>query len=146
MKPGRPRKSKGRAFEVEVVKSIFGAFPQLQEADISARIMGDAGIDVLLSNAARATLPLAIECKRVNRLENLDLKGAMKQAEANAPPDLTPVVVYREDRHEILATLRLSSLMGIIRHQNMGEYRPEILVTLKWADLLKLFGASNNDG
>jgi hypothetical protein len=34
MKPGRPRKKKGRGFEVEVVKSIFAAFPQLHEADV----------------------------------------------------------------------------------------------------------------
>lgn len=142
MKPGRPRKKKGRGFEVEVVKSIFTAFPQLHEADVTARIMGDAGIDVLLSEAARAILPLAIECKRVGRLENLNLKEAMRQAKANCPLGLIPVVVYREDRHEILATMEAWRLIRVLGIHESAPDRVDlsILITLKWADLLTLLG------
>ncbi|MHB8118616.1 MAG: hypothetical protein ACYDHX_07825 [Methanothrix sp.] len=140
MKSGRPRKKKGRGFEVEIVKSILEAFPSLQESDVTARIMGDAGMDLLLSPAARAVLPLAIEAKRVNRLENLDLKGAMQQAKANCPANLVHVVVYREDRHGSLATLQIMGLMKLLGINISDDFMPSVILTLKWADMLVLLG------
>lgn len=136
MKPGRPRKKKGRGFEVEIVKSVLEAFPSLQEADVTARVMSDSGMDILLSPAARLALPLAIEAKRVGKVERLNLKAAMAQAEANVEPGLVPVVVYREDHHEALAALRLGGLVALL--QVKENDLPHELVTLKWTDLLKL--------
>ena len=139
-KNGRGSKDKGKAFEREIVASILEAFPQLSEHDILARSMGDPGLDIILSKAARVIMPLAIEAKRVNRLENLNIKKAMAQAKANCPPELVPVVVYREDRHEAMVSLQIIGLMRLLGINVSDESRPEILVALGWADLLSLLG------
>src|SRR5574343_871240 len=110
---GRGPKNKGKAFEREIVASILAAFPQLSPHDVLARSMGDPGVDIILSEAARKVLPLAIECKRVGRVEDLDLAGAMEQAEANCDKLLSPVVVFRENHHQAYATLYLGNLVDL---------------------------------
>ena len=136
---GRGPKNKGKAFEREIVASILAAFPQLSPHDVLARSMGDPGVDVVLSKAAREVLPLAIECKRVGRVESLDLKGAMEQAEANCDSTLlAPVVVFRENHHQAYAALYLGNLVDLAGF--IGDGEGGALVTLYWMDLLKLLG------
>jgi len=139
---GRGPKDKGKGYEREIVASILAAFPQLSPNDVLARSMGEPGADVILSEAARQVLPLAIECKRVGRAENLDILGALLQAQHNAQAGMVPVVVYREDRHPSIAALWLSDLiMVLMGRENDG---PQMVVSLSWMDLLRLFGGYNN--
>jgi hypothetical protein len=97
-----------------------------------------------LSEAARKVLPLAIECKRVGRVEDLDLKGAMEQAEAYREPctqrcpDITPCVVYREDRHAAIAVLSFEDLAWLL--DSNIRIPPSCLISLSWVELLKFFG------
>ena len=133
---GRGPKDKGKAYERELVASILAAFPQLSPNDVLARSMGDPGADVILSEAARQVLPLAIECKRVARAESLNLAEALVQAQNNAPHGIVPVVVYREDRHQSIAAINLAYLDALRGYQSSDW----LIVELKWADLLRLFG------
>jgi len=138
---GRGPKEKGKAFEREIVASILAAFPQLSPHDVLARSMGDPGVDVVLSEAARKVLPLAIECKRVGRVEDLDLAGAMDQAEAYRSVNQTPCVVYRENHHQAYAALYLGDLAFLAGFIEPDAVAGEgLLVTLYWMDLLKLLG------
>jgi hypothetical protein len=148
---GQGPKAKGRTFEKEVVASILATYPELiSEHDVLFRSMGSIGADIILSEAARAVLPLAIECKRVGRLENLDLNGAMKQAKANCPTELVPCVVYREDRHDTFVSLTVGGFMALMKtmpgdvkeSMTLDDFRT--ILTLRWADLLQLLGASSN--
>lgn len=140
---GRGPKDKGKAYEREIVASILAAFPQLSPNDVLARSMGDPGADVILSEAARQVLPLAIECKRVRRAESLNLPGALLQAQHNAQAGMVPVVVYREDRHQSIAALWLSDLIRVLMGQENDG--PQQVVSLSWIDLLRLFGGFKND-
>jgi hypothetical protein len=143
---GQGPKAKGRIFEKEVVASILAAFSDLSEHDVLFRPMGSIGADIILSEAARAVLPLAIECKRVGKLENLNLKEAMQQAKANCPAELVPCVVYREDRHGTFASLTVGGFMALMKtmpgavkeSMTLDDFRT--ILTLRWADLLALLG------
>lgn len=111
---GRGPKDKGREFENEVRLSILKAFPQLSPQDVTCRSMGDPGIDILLSKVASEVLPLAIECKRTERL---NLSGAMQQATINALKmklGYYPVVVSRRNREQAWVTLAWSDLLELI--------------------------------
>jgi hypothetical protein len=137
---GRGPKNKGKAFEREIVATILEAFPELSQNDVLARSMGDPGQDIIMSEAARAVLPLAMELKRVNKLENLDVKKAFKQAMANCQIGQTPAVIYREDRHESQAIVQLSTLLKLNGVSQIMSLPFLISVTLKWSDLLRLLG------
>jgi hypothetical protein len=108
--------------------------------------MGSIGQDIILSEAARAVLPLAMELKRVNRLENLNLKEAMQQAKSNCQAGQIPVVVYREDRHGTLASMTLGGFMELMKtipgdvKESMTLKDFNTVLTLGWADLLTLLG------
>ena len=121
--------------------SILAAFPQLSPNDVLARSMGDPGADVILSEAARQVLPLAIECKRVGRAEDLNIPAALLQAKQNAQAGMVPVVVYREDRHQSIAALWMSDL---IKRMVMENKLPQVVVSLSWMDLLRLFGGRHD--
>jgi len=108
---GRGVKDKGRAFENEIRDSILKSFPQLSAQDVTCRAMGDLGVDILLSKAASGVLPLAIECKRTERLQ---LSGAMQQASYNCPGTQYAVVVHRKSREAALVTLAWDDLLELI--------------------------------
>src|SRR5437762_2420953 len=84
-------KAKGRRLQRLVVNAILEHYTNLTESDVTPAIMGESGIDVKLSEAARKVFPYAVECKNV---EKINLWGAIKQAEEHAKgTSLRPLVV-----------------------------------------------------
>ena len=67
MKP-RSAKAKGRALQNLVRDRILEVFPQLEKDDVQCAIMGQSGIDIKLSPAARKLFPYSIECKNQQKI------------------------------------------------------------------------------
>lgn len=112
MKP-KSAKAKGRALQQLVAKAILEAFPQLTEADVASTAMGQSGMDVRLSTAARAAVPFAIECKAVERLSVFD---AWKQAATNADiENLSPLLVIKRNRTAPLVVVDLQVFLGLLQ-------------------------------
>lgn len=109
MKPSSA-KGKGRRLQDEIVKVLHEAFPTLEAGDIKPAIMGESGLDIKLSPAARRKIPFDIEAKNVERL---NIWNAWKQAVANTAPGRIPLVVFRKNRHERLACIRLDDLLDL---------------------------------
>ena len=104
------KKVKGRAYEVEVMKDIMEAYPELSPNDISARPMGNVGIDLLLSDKARSVFPFAVECKRVEKLNIWD--AFYNQAVPNAETErLIPCVVRGRNNGESLIIMRFADFL-----------------------------------
>ena len=104
-------KAKARRLQDAVVSDILTSFPQLCSEDVRAAIMGQQGVDVILSKKAKEILPLAIECKAV---EHLNLSKAMIQASYNCPVTQYAVVVHRKSREAALVTLAWADLLELI--------------------------------
>lgn len=92
----RSAKAKGRRLQNLLVEKLRGLFPHLQPADIRPALMGESGMDVKLSTAARQEIPFAFESKNV---EALNIWSAIAQAEYNATKEkLTPAVIFARNR------------------------------------------------
>jgi hypothetical protein len=72
----------------------------------------------------------------------------MQQAKANCPAELVPCVVYREDRHDTFVGLTVGGFMALMKtmpgagkeSMTLDDFRT--ILTLRWADLLRLLGPS----
>lgn len=106
------RKAKGRRLQNELVAQVLALYPQLEPDDVRPAVMGESGTDVKLSPAAQRLWPFDCECKNVERL---NLWQALQQAEANAADGRLPLLVFRRNRSETYAALRLSDLMTLMR-------------------------------
>jgi hypothetical protein len=92
----RSAKAKGRRLQNLLVEKLRELFPHLKEPDIKPALMGESGMDVKLSTAARLVIPFAFESKNV---EALNIWSAIAQAEANAAKEeLTPAVIFGRNR------------------------------------------------
>lgn len=88
---------------------ILERWPQLGKLDVESTGMGQPGIDVKLSTAARELFPFGSECKNQ---EAFSIWAAMKQARVNAENQgLLPLVIYTRNREEIWAALRFEDLL-----------------------------------
>lgn len=94
-------KDKGRRFQQDVAAKIRAAL-NLPEADVISRPMGSPGADIILSSAAQAKFPFAIECKRA---EKWKLHEWWQQAQNNAPAgtEIEPLLVFRRNREDTYA-------------------------------------------
>ena len=63
MKPSSA-KAKGRNFQNKVREMIMEKLG-INEHDIKTAVMGESGMDIILSKAGRDTFPYAVECKKV---------------------------------------------------------------------------------
>ena len=108
----KTRKGKARQFENEVRASILGYFSMLGENDVISRTMGESGEDIILSPKAQLYLPLAIECKRQ---EKINIYAAYRQAEVHAKKTgLMATVAHRRNNEDPLVTMGLSDLLAWI--------------------------------
>ena len=74
--------------------------------------MGQSGCDLYLSPAARTIFPYGVECKAQERIA---LPAWWEQSIANAEREnLTPLLVFRQNRKEALAVLRWSDLLEVL--------------------------------
>lgn len=107
----RSAKAKGRRLQNEVAARIREAF-NLPVEDVKGTVMGDSGIDVRLSAAAREKFPFATECKCVERMALWD---AWAQTTANAGVEgLSPLLVHRRNNTEALAILSFEDFLTLV--------------------------------
>ena len=106
----RSAKNKGVRLQNQTVQDLYEAFEGLREGDIKPAVMGESGIDIILSPHAQDTIPLDIECKNQERLNIWD---AMKQAETNSDGRI-PCTVFKRNRSETYACVKWSDLLKIL--------------------------------
>jgi hypothetical protein len=112
-------KGKGRRLQQRVAKSILEAFPELGEGDAVSTSMGAGGEDIRMSPAARACVPLSIECKNV---EKINVWACLEQASANAPSGAAPCLVFTRNRSPVWATLSWDALLDLlVRARRRGD-------------------------
>lgn len=93
MKPSSA-KAKGRNLQKWIRDLLLINHPNLTLDDIRSTGMGQSGVDIQLSAAAKQQIPFAIECKNVAKIA---VYKWMEQAEANSD-GLTPIVVMKQNR------------------------------------------------
>lgn len=109
MKPSSA-KAKGRLFQQEIRDMMLRWYP-LHEDDVRSTSMGASGDDLLLSPRAQEVYPLAIECKRT---EKLSIWLALKQACAHASGrPLTPALFFRRNRSDAWACIPAEELVRL---------------------------------
>lgn len=106
-------KHKARRLQNTVCSDIREAFPGLSFKDVRPAIMGEAGMDIQLSDNTRALVPLAIECKNA---EKLNIWAALEQAAANAKKEsLRPAVVFKKNGKAPFIALEWVFFLEILR-------------------------------
>jgi hypothetical protein len=103
-------KAKGRKLQNFVVEELRKAYPELEDDDIKAQIMGVSGEDVVLSPLAKRLIGLSFECKNQERL---NLWDSLLQAENNAEKR-TPVLVFKRNRSEVYAAIPFEFLIKLL--------------------------------
>ena len=103
-------KAKGRKLQNFVVKELRKAYPELEDDDIKAQIMGVSGEDIVLSPLAKRLINLSFECKKQERL---NLWDSLSQAETNAE-NRTPVLVFKRNRSETYAAIPFDYLIKLL--------------------------------
>ena len=110
-------KSKGRRHQQRLVEDILKAFPHLQPDDVRSTSMGCPGIDILLSTAAKESLPLSIEAKNC---EKLSIWAALEQCESNTAAGTTGCVVFTRNRAKTYAALPWDLLLDLFKRCQSG--------------------------
>ena len=103
-------KAKGRKLQNKVVEELRKAYPELEDDDIKAQIMGVSGEDVVLSPLAKRLIGLSFECKNQERL---NLWDSLSQAETNCE-DRTPVLVFKRNRSKTYAAIPFEFLIKLL--------------------------------
>lgn len=109
-------KAKGRKLQQLVCKTLFDTFvklhPDLQTDDIKSTAMGQSGVDVLLSPFAKKRIPLAVECKAVEKL-NIPTTFEQHYSKYSESTEV-PILVSRRNRSQALVTLRWNDFLEIL--------------------------------
>lgn len=110
MKP-QSCKAKGRRFQ-QTIATIIRAHFNLPEPDAVSTSMGNQGIDIQLSSAARNVFPFGVECKNS---EHLNIWKALDQAKINAEKEaLKPLLAFTRNRDQAYVALRLEDFMELV--------------------------------
>ena len=110
MKP-RSAKAKGKRLQNKVTKLLQEKYSSvLEEGDFKSTTMGEHGMDVQLSPAARKIFPFAIECKNQ---EALNIWKSLEQAEDNCE-GLVPLLIFKRNKSKIYATLEISDFLDLL--------------------------------
>lgn len=110
-------KSKGRRLQQKVANSILETFPHLSPDDVTSTSMGAPGEDIKMSPLARASLPISVECKCV---EKINIWSCLDQASANCPTDATPCLVFSRNRSPTYAVLPWDTILELFRKVSEG--------------------------
>lgn len=111
MKPSSA-KAKGRIACKEVRDLLLEWAPDLKPDDIRVTSSGATGEDLMLSPAAQAKYPFAIEVKNQERMNIWD---AFEQAQVHAEKSgRTPLLAFRRNRSELMVSLRLEDFLKLI--------------------------------
>ena len=85
---------------------------KLEPDDIKVAIMGETGMDIKLSPAAKKLIPYAIEAKNQ---ESLSIWSALSQTETNCPDDMTPTLIFKRNRSKTYAVIELDKFIELIK-------------------------------
>jgi len=106
-------KAKGRRLQNFVVEQIYKTFPELEEGDVKPAIMGESGIDVKLSPAARRIFPFGVECKNQ---EKLSIWKELNQTTTNAKTEkLKPALIFKRNRTDPWVAIPLGLFLKMAR-------------------------------
>lgn len=86
-------------------------FFEPREGDIKPAIMGESGVDIKLSPAAKDVIPFDIECKNT---EKASVWQWIKQAEENAGKGRIPLTVFKRNRSDVYAIIKFDDLLQLI--------------------------------
>jgi hypothetical protein len=109
----RSRKSKGAKFQKEIKELLMETFTNLEEGDILPAVMGESGMDIKLSPAARKVFPFAVEAKCQ---EKVSLRQWWEQAKANSTAELAPLLITKQSRKEPLVVMDMDTFIKLISH------------------------------
>ena len=106
----KSRKAKGREFQQKIASRIREVF-NLPDPDAVSTAMGQSGVDIQLSQAAREIFPYAIECKKA---ETTKIWEWISQAEENGKKTgLHPLLVFSRSRSKIYAVVELEHFLEL---------------------------------
>lgn len=120
----RSAKNKGAKFQKDVRQRLLNHFITLESDDIKTAIMGESGVDLHLSPAARKIFPFSIECKNQERL---NIWQALSQASTNVKPGTFPALIFKRNRSKTYITLELEDFLNHVykyttsNKENMGD-------------------------
>lgn len=104
-------KAKGRNLQ-NFVRDRIRALFSLPDEDVVSTTMGCSGMDVQLSDRARNVYPYATECKNYARIA---IYRWWEQAKANTPPELSTILVVKENRSEPLVVMSWNTFEELIK-------------------------------
>jgi len=105
-------KAKGRLLQQLVRDKILDAFPRLEPDDCKSTSMGAGGEDVQLSPAARRLFPFSVEAKS---RASIGVYAWYQQAKTNAPKDMEPLLVIKQNHSKPLVVIDLDAFMELVR-------------------------------
>jgi len=104
-------KAKARVLQNAVADDLLKAYPELTANDIQPALMGQSGIDILLSSRARDLFPYAIECKNQ---EALNIWECLNQAEVNGELEkMVPLLVFKRNRTQTYVVMRWVDFLNL---------------------------------
>lgn len=104
-------KAKGRRLAVWVMELLYKYAQDLMQGDIVVTPASVPGDDLMMSPAARAIYPFAIECKNQ---ETLNIWEALAQVEARAGTRI-PVVFFKRNKSKVYVTLEAEKFIFLMR-------------------------------
>jgi len=98
------KKAKGRTLQKHVRDKILEEYKTLEEDDAKSTAMGQNGVDVQLSPAAKKLFPFSIECKN---MAAMTVYRWYEQAQKNTKDGTQPLLVIKENRKKPLVVVDL---------------------------------------
>jgi hypothetical protein len=105
-------KNKGRTLQKLIRDKILDTFPELEPDDCKSTSMGAGGEDVQLSPAARRLFPFSVEAKS---RASIGVYAWYQQAKTNAPKDMEPLLVIKQNHSKPLVVIDLDAFMELVR-------------------------------
>ena len=105
-------KNKGRTLQKLIRDKILDTFPELEPDDCKSTSMGAGGEDVQLSPAARRLFPFSVEAKS---RASIGVYAWYQQAKTNAPKDMEPLLVIKQNHSKPLVVIDLDDFMELVR-------------------------------
>lgn len=104
-------KAKGRRLQNQIRELILENFPQLHPDDVKTAIMGESGVDIKLSPAARNLFPYSVEAKNQ---EKLNIWSALDQAEENNKEETHPLLFFKRNRSKLYVAFEAEHLFELL--------------------------------
>lgn len=107
-------KKKGRLFQKEIAEYLLNCYKNVYEGlesrDIVSTPASVNGIDIILSDKAKTIIPFDCELKNQERLE---LWNSIKQCETNSDKNRIPLLIFKRNRSDVYACLKLKDLIKL---------------------------------